>query len=78
MKSMFKPWNRRTLLFRVQLDYESQPKEREVRLKFSAKPQIGDPVRVALGGAEIEGQIVEIAGSVLHVQITKKPDGRLF
>ena len=78
MESMTKRrWNGRTLLFRVQLDYESKAKEREVRL-IGSKPRAGDPVRVALGGAEVEGQIVDVAGSVVHVQITKKPDGRLF
>ena len=74
---MSKRWNPRTLLHRVQLDYESKAKEREVRL-IASKPRVGDPVRVAVGGVEIEGQIVDIVRSTLHVQITKRPDGLLF
>ena len=59
---MSKRWNPRTLLFRVQLDYESKARERDVRL-IGPKPRVGDPVRVALGGAEVEGQIVDVVGS---------------
>src|SRR5687767_8385363 len=65
---MTKKWNRRTLLYRVQLDYESRAREREVRLA-GPKPQISDPIRVALSGAEVEGEIVDVEGSIIHVQL---------
>jgi hypothetical protein len=31
----------------------------------------GDPVRIGLGGAEVEGVIVESAAGVLHVRVAK-------
>ena len=56
------------MLLRVQLDYESKPKEREVRL-IGSERYVGDPVRVSLGGAEIEGEIVAVEGPIVHVQL---------
>jgi hypothetical protein len=61
----------------VQFEYETKPKPRSVRL-IGPAVRVGDPVRVGVSGVEVEGRIVEIAASVLHVEIGEKPEGRLF
>lgn len=52
--------------------FEKTPKERSVCLAGLAA-RVGDPVRVSLSGAEIEGQIASIAGSVLLVKVKAAP-----
>jgi hypothetical protein len=54
------------------LIFEKTPKERSVCLAGPAA-RVGDPVRVSLSGAEIEGQIASIAGSVLLVKVKAAP-----
>ena len=64
-------WNDRTYLQAVQFEYDETATPREVRLSDAA-PRPGDPVRVKVAGVEVEGQIVEIAASVLHVRVGRK------
>jgi hypothetical protein len=61
-------WNTWAGLRAVKLDFEKTPKERSVRLAGPV-PAVGDPVRIGMSGVEIEGQIVSIAGTVLHVKV---------
>ena len=56
----------------MRLDFEKTPKERSVCLAGPAA-RVGDPVRLSLSGAEIEGQIASIAGSVLLVKVKAAP-----
>jgi hypothetical protein len=61
----------------VQFEHERAPSPREVRL-CGPTARVGDPVRVAMGGAEVEGWIAEVAQAILYVEIGKRPEGRLF
>ena len=61
-------WNDRTMLHLVQFDYERTAAPRGVRLTH-AVAQVGDAVRVAVGGVEVEGRILAIDGSVLQVEL---------
>ena len=61
-------WNSWTTLQAVQFDWEHEPTPRPVRLT-SPSPKEGEPVRIAMGGAEVEGVVVESAGGVLHVRV---------
>jgi hypothetical protein len=63
-------WNDRAHLHLVQFEYEDKPAERDVRMCASVA-RIGDPIRVTVAG-EVEGRIMEVAGSVLHVRIGRK------
>jgi hypothetical protein len=63
-------WNEQTTLIDVQFEWEDTPTPRPVRLT-SASPKDGDPVRVSMGGAEVEGVIVRSAAGVLHVRLAK-------
>jgi len=56
----------------VQLKYEDKPTPRNVRL-CGPEPRPGDPVRILIAGVEVESRIVEVADSVLHVRIGRKP-----
>jgi hypothetical protein len=62
-------WNDRAYLQPVQFEYEDSPRPRDVR---GPALQVGDPVRVAIAGVEVEGRIVEIADAVLHVRIGQR------
>jgi hypothetical protein len=63
-------WNSRTLLQGVQFDWEDKPTPRSVRLTGSVAKE-GEPVRVGVSGAEIEGVIIEVTVGVLHVRLAK-------
>ena len=63
-------WNQRTTLIDVQFEWEDSPTARPVRL-ISTSPKDGDPVRVSMGGAELEAVIDRFAGGVLHVRLAK-------
>lgn len=47
---------------------EEEPRLREVRLS-SVSVKVGDPVRVAVAGVEVEGRIEAVESSTLHVRI---------
>jgi hypothetical protein len=70
-------WNDWACVQPVQFDYEAKPIARAVRLTGPSTRR-GDPVRVLVGGAELEGRILEIAHSTLLVVIGPKPDDALF
>jgi hypothetical protein len=61
-------WNTWATIHAVQWDWEKEPKERQVRL-VAAVPQAGDPVRVRMSGAEIEGIITDASTPVLRVKV---------
>ena len=63
-------WNPRTTLIEVQFDWEDTPTPRPGRLT-STSPRDGEPVRVSMGGAELESVIDRFAGGVLHVRLPK-------
>lgn len=65
-------WNDGTYVQPVQLDYETTPTPRAVRLAGPAA-RVGDPVRVLMGGAEVEGRIIAVAYSILYVQLIRRP-----
>ena len=52
----------------VLLDFEKAPNLRPVRLA-APSARVGDPVRVGMSGAEIEGRISATSGFVLHVKV---------
>jgi hypothetical protein len=62
--------NQRTTLIDVQFGWEDAPTPRAVRLT-SASPKDGGPVRVSMGGAEIEDAIDRFASGILHVRLPK-------
>jgi hypothetical protein len=64
-------WNQRTTLIDAQFEWEVAPTPRPVRLT-STSPTDGDPVRVSMGGAEVEGVIDRFTGGVLQVRIAKR------
>ena len=61
-------WNDWTTLHLVQFTYERRAAPRTVRLTH-ATARVGDTVRVAVGGAEVEGRINAFEGSVLQVEL---------
>ena len=63
-------WNQRTTLIDVQFEWEDTPTPRPVRLT-STSPKDGDPVRVSIGGAEVEAVIGRFEAGVLHVRLAK-------
>jgi hypothetical protein len=63
-------WNANTTLVNVQFDWEHDPTQRPVRLT-SPSPAEGDPVRISMGGAEVEGVIAGFKAGVLHVRLEK-------
>ena len=65
MDPRFNDW---TQVMSVQLETEGQPDYRPVRLSSPAA-RVGDPVRVTIAGAEVEGVIAAVLYSVLHVRI---------
>ena len=64
-------WNSRTRLQSVQFEWESQHPLREVRLS-NESVHVGDPVRVAVAGVEVEGHIEAIESSTLRVRIGRR------
>jgi hypothetical protein len=56
----------------VQLEWEKTPKLRAVRLA-APTARVGDPVRIAVSGVEIEAQIVDASTSVLQVKVKATP-----
>jgi hypothetical protein len=63
-------WNEKTTLQDVQFDWEESPTQRLVRLTNS-HPEKGGPVRVGMGGAEVEAVIAGSSVGVLHVRLAK-------
>jgi hypothetical protein len=63
-------WNANTTLLGVQFDWEETPTPRSVRLT-SPSPHEGEPVRIGMGGAEVEAVILKAAVGVLHVRLAK-------
>jgi hypothetical protein len=61
-------WNNWTLVQPVQFDYETRATPRTVRLCCPAA-RVGDPVRIGMGGAEIDAVITAVTHSVLHVRL---------
>lgn len=69
-QSMTLRWNEQTTLIEIQFDWEDKPAPTPVRLT-STSPKDGDPVRVSMGGAEVEGVIDRFAAGILHVRLPK-------
>ena len=63
-------WNLTATLQDVQFDWEDKPTPRTVRLT-SRSPTPGERARIAMGGAEVEGVVVELSSGVLHVRLPK-------
>ena len=63
-------WNPRATLQDVQFEWEDEPAARPVRLT-TALPKEGEPVRIGMAGAEVQGVIVELVSAVLHVRLSK-------
>jgi hypothetical protein len=63
-------WNQKTILLAVQFDWEDEPTSRPVRLT-GLSPIAGEPVRISMGGAEVEGMIVKSEVGVVHVRLAK-------
>ena len=61
-------WNTWAGVQAVQFDWEKQPKDRQVRLAAPIA-RVGDPVRIRMSGAEIEGVITDASGPVLKVKV---------
>jgi hypothetical protein len=59
-------WNTWTLVQPVQFEGEDHPVPRAVRLCCAAS-RVGDPVRVSDGERSVEGRIMRVAHSILHV-----------
>ena len=68
---MLERWNDRAYIQPVQFQYEDQPTPRDVRLR-GPEARSGDLVRVTIAGVEVEGRIVDVVGSVLHVRIGQR------
>jgi hypothetical protein len=64
-------WSKHTRLHLVQFEWEDEPQLREVRLS-NVSVQVGDAVRVAVGGVEVEGRIEAVESSTLHVRIGRR------
>jgi hypothetical protein len=64
-------WNNWTRLQPVHFEWEDEPQLREVRLS-NVSVHVGDPVRVAVGGAEIEARIEAVASSTLRVRVGRR------
>jgi len=63
-------WNPTATIHAVQFEWEDEPTPRPVRLTTTA-PIPGEPVRIELFGAEVEGVIVQLSSAVLHVRLPK-------
>ena len=61
-------WSPSATLQNVQFDWEDKPTPRPVRLT-TPTPKPGEPVRTAMGGAEVEGVIDDLRSAVLHVRL---------
>ena len=61
-------WNDWTRVQPVQWEGEESASPREVRLCCAAA-RVGDPVRVRDGTRSVEGRIVSVAHSVLHIEL---------
>jgi hypothetical protein len=59
-------WNTWTIVQPVQLEGEERPSPRTVRLCCAAS-RVGDRVEVTVRGRSVEGWIVRVAHSILHV-----------
>jgi hypothetical protein len=55
----------------VQFEWEAEPQLREVRLA-GPTAQVGDPVRIAVAGVEVEGRIEAVEPSTLNVRIGRR------
>jgi hypothetical protein len=64
-------WSKRTRLQPARFEWENEPQLREVRFS-NVSVQVGDPVRVAVAGVEVEGRIEGIESSTLHVRIGRR------
>ena len=64
-------WSKRTRLQAAQFEWEQEAQFREVRLS-STSVNVGDPVRVAVAGVEVEGRIEAVESSTLHVRIGRR------
>jgi hypothetical protein len=62
-------WNDWTTRRRVQFHYEDEALLRAVRLT-TAGTCVGEAVRVAVAGVEVEGRIIAIDGVILHVALS--------
>jgi hypothetical protein len=54
----------------VKFECEDESQLREVRFS-SVSVKVGDPVRVAVAGVEVEGRIEGVESSTLHVRIPR-------
>ena len=61
-------WSDRTRLQSVQFEWEEEAQLRPVRL-VEGSARVGDPVRVAVAGVEVEGRIERVESATLHVRI---------
>jgi hypothetical protein len=64
-------WNKSKHLRLVQFEWENESRLRDVRLA-SKFPQVGDPVRVTVDGAEIEARIEAIESSLMRVRVGRR------
>ena len=65
-------WNTWAGVQPVQWDWEKQPKDRQVRLA-APTAHAGDPVRIRMAGAEVEGIIIDASTPVLRVKLKSTP-----
>jgi hypothetical protein len=63
-------WNPTTTLEAVQFDWEHEPTTGPVRFA-SLSPIHGEPARIGMPGAEVEGVIDELRSGVLPVRLPK-------
>ena len=64
-------WNKWTRVQPVQLENETTPTPRPVRLSGPSVRK-GARVRISVGDVEVEGTVIESAYSVLHVRLEHK------
>lgn len=63
-------WNANATVRDVQFEWEKIPTPRSVRLAGDV-PREGEPVRIGIGGAEVEGMIARFESAVLYVRLAK-------
>jgi len=64
-------WTDFARLQSVQFEWEEEPQVRGVRL-VNESAQVGDLVRVAVAGVEVEGRIEAVEASTLRVRIGRR------
>jgi hypothetical protein len=64
-------WNNWTRLQPVQFEWENEPQLRDVRL-VSQSPRVGEPVRLAVAGVEVEARIEAVESSLLRVRVGRR------